>query len=154
METLTVRNNEKNFATLIHLSALTKYFIPFGNYIFPIVLWSTKKGTSEYIDHNGKQAINFQLSMLTYSLILLVITVPALIIGVLNNVTFNEIDNGDFIVKNFAEGNLTNVAIAGIVAAVVLVTMKIAEFFIIIYEAIKANNGEHVQYPFTINFLK
>ncbi|HKX87508.1 MAG TPA: DUF4870 domain-containing protein [Flavobacterium sp.] len=154
METLTVRNNEKNFASLIHLSALTKYFIPFGNFIFPIVLWSTKKGTSEYIDHNGKQAINFQLSMLTYSLILLIIAVPSLIYGFLNSTDLNQIDNGEFIIRNLAEGNLSNVIIAAIIAGSIYGLMKVAEFFIIIYEAIKANNGEHIQYPFTINFLK
>jgi uncharacterized Tic20 family protein len=26
----------------LHLSALTQYFIPFGNYIFPILFWSSK----------------------------------------------------------------------------------------------------------------
>lgn len=154
METLTVRNNEKNFATFIHLSALSKYFIPFGNFIFPIVLWGTKKGTSEYIDHNGKQAINFQLSMLTYSLILLIIAVPAFIYGIFNSTDLTEIDNGSFIIKNIAEGNMSNTIIMGIIAAVIYGLMRVAEFFIIIYESIKASKGESVQYPLTINFLK
>jgi uncharacterized protein len=154
METLTVRNNEKNFATLIHLSALTKYFIPFGNFILPIVLWGSKKGTSEFIDHNGKQAINFQLSMLTYSLILLIISVPSFIYGLLNNVNLDGNNNGREIIRNIAEGNLSNVIFIGVVAALIYGIMKVAEFFIIIYESIKANNGEQVQYPFTINYLK
>lgn len=154
METLTVRNNEKNFATLIHLSALTKYFIPFGNFILPIVLWGSKKGTSEFIDHNGKQAINFQLSMLTYSLILLIISVPSFIYGLLNNVNLDDNNNGREIIRNIAEGNLSNVIFIGVVAALIYGIMKVAEFFIIIYESIKANNGEQVQYPFTINYLK
>ena len=154
METVTVRNNEKNFSTLIHLSALSKYFIPFGNFIFPIVLWSTKKGDSEYIDHNGKQAINFQLSMLTYSLILLVIAVPAFFYGIFESANLEDINNGKMILRHLAEGNLSNVIIAAIVAGAIYGAMKIAEFFIIIYQAIKANNGEHIQYPLTINFLK
>ncbi|MCL9805004.1 DUF4870 domain-containing protein [Flavobacterium amniphilum] len=154
MEALTVRNNEKNFATLIHLSALTKYFIPFGNFILPIVLWGSKKGTSEFIDHNGKQAINFQLSMLTYSLILLIISVPSFIYGLVNNVNLDDNNNGREIIRNIAEGNLSNVIFIGVVAALIYGIMKVAEFFIIIYESIKANNGEQVQYPFTINYLK
>ena len=154
METLTVKNNEKNFATLIHLSALSKYFIPFGNFILPIVLWGTKKGTSYYIDHNGKQAINFQLSMLTYSIILLILAIPTFIYGFFNNTNLDEIDNGEFIIRNFAEGNLSNVAVAAIIAGSLYALMKVAEFFIIIYEAVKANKGEEVQYPLTINFIK
>ncbi|MEM8520606.1 DUF4870 domain-containing protein [Flavobacterium sp. PL12] len=34
---------DKNIAAFTHLSSLTQYFIPFGNYIFPILLWSSKK---------------------------------------------------------------------------------------------------------------
>ena len=54
METTT----EKNTATFTHLSSLTQYFIPFGNYIFPILIWSSQKGKSEFVDHNGKQVLN------------------------------------------------------------------------------------------------
>ena len=72
-------SNERNISTLVHLSTLTQYFIPLGNYIFPIILWSAKKNDSEFIDYNGKQVLNFQLSMLLYSLILGVIAVPIII---------------------------------------------------------------------------
>ena len=42
--------SEKNVATITHLSTLTQYFIPFGNYIFPILIWSSKKNESEFVD--------------------------------------------------------------------------------------------------------
>ena len=51
--------NNKNIATVLHLSALTQYIIPFGNYIFPIVIWSSKKDESEFVDFSGKQVLNF-----------------------------------------------------------------------------------------------
>ena len=56
--------NEKTIAALTHLSALSQYFIPFGNFIFPIIIWSSKKDKSEFIDSNGKNVINFHLSLL------------------------------------------------------------------------------------------
>ena len=72
--------SNKNLAAFTHLSTLTQYCIPFGNYIFPILIWSSNKSKSEFIDYNGKQVINFQLSMFLYSLILAVIAIPILII--------------------------------------------------------------------------
>lgn len=44
----------KNTSTIIQLSALTQYFIPLGNLIFPALLWSLKKNESEFVDYNGK----------------------------------------------------------------------------------------------------
>ena len=64
METLTITKHEKNYASLLQLSAFTKFIIPFGNYIVPFILWSTKKKESSFIDYNGKQILNFQLSIL------------------------------------------------------------------------------------------
>ena len=60
----------KNTAILLQLSALTQYFIPLGNYIIPTVIWSTQKERSKFVDYNGRQLINFQLSLLLYYLIL------------------------------------------------------------------------------------
>ena len=84
---------EKNTATFTHLSALTQYFIPFGNYIFPILIWSSKKDKSEFVDHNGKQVLNFQLSLLLYSLVLIMIAVPIFLITILKNIPFEALIN-------------------------------------------------------------
>jgi uncharacterized Tic20 family protein len=54
--------NEKNIATLMHLSTLTQYFIPFGNYIFPIIIWSSKENDSEFIDYNERKT-NLEFSV-------------------------------------------------------------------------------------------
>lgn len=70
---MTTATSERNTATFIHLSTLTQYFIPFGNYIFPIIIWSAKKSESEFVDISGKNVLNFQLSMLLYSLLAMII---------------------------------------------------------------------------------
>ena len=154
MEAVLTSNREKNYATLIHLSALTKYFIPFGNYIFPIVLWGSKKDSSEFIDYNGKQVLNFQLSMLLYSILLLIVSIPTLLFSIFNNVGFNEIENGNFLIEKLSAGNITGILVVALVAIGLFCFMKIAEFFLIIYGAIKTNEGEYFNYPLTIKFLK
>jgi len=54
METST----ERNIAAFTHLSTFSQYIIPFGNYIFPIILWTSKKEQSEFVDHNVNQSLN------------------------------------------------------------------------------------------------
>ena len=146
---------EKNIATFTHLSSLTQYFIPFGNYIFPIILWSTKKDESKFVDHNGKQVLNFQLSLLLYSLLLLMIAIPTLLISIFKDMPLNAlINNHDFEFSNFNfEANIGLLTI-GIVCLTIFGLLKIAEFFLIIYAAIKTSNGETYNYPITIPFIK
>jgi uncharacterized Tic20 family protein len=147
--------NNKNLATFTHLSALSQYCIPFGNYIFPIVIWSSNKDKSEFIDFNGKQVINFQLSMFLYSLVLAVIAIPIILITVFNNIPLDTIINdGDFMSHDLSVENITGIAIVAIVAIVLFVSLKVAEFFLIIYASVKASSGEKFQYPLTIPFIK
>jgi len=148
-------SNERNLAAFTHLSTLTQYIFPFGNYIFPIIIWSSKKDKSEFIDHNGKQALNFQLSMLVYSLVLILIAVPIFLVTVFRNVSFNDLinDNHDLFI-NFDYGNSIGLLTIGALALLVLAGIKIAEFFLVILATIKASNGEVYNYPLTIPFLK
>ena len=144
--------NEKNIATFIHLSTLTQYLIPFGNYIFPIIIWSSKKNESEFVDFNGKQTLNFQLSMFLYSLLLLLIAVPIILYAVFNNVDIVNNYNYDF--DNFPLSKITGIVMIGIIAGLMFCFMKAMEFFLIIYAAVKSSNGENYKYPLAIPFFK
>ena len=53
----------RNWAMICHLSALSGYFIPFGNVLDPVIIWAIKKDEFAFVDEQGKEAINFQLSM-------------------------------------------------------------------------------------------
>jgi len=151
METST----ERNTAALTHLSTFSQYFIPFGNYIFPIIIWTSKKDQSNFVDHNGKQALNFQLSILIYSLVLAMIAIPVFLYTVLKNVSFNDlINNNDIVFENFDYGNSIGILTVGALALFGFACIKIAEFFLVIYAAVKASNGEEYNYPLTISFIK
>jgi uncharacterized Tic20 family protein len=146
---------EKNIATFTHLSTLTQYFIPFGNYIFPIILWSSKKDKSEFVDHSGKQVLNFQLSLLLYSIALALIAIPILIFTVFNSIPLNTIINDESVVfDNFNFGENIGLITLGVTSVFVFIFLKIAEFFLIIYASIKTSNGEKFKYPITIPFIK
>ena len=147
--------NDKNLATVLHLSTLTQYIIPFGNYIFPIVIWSSKKDQSEFIDDNGKQVMNFQLSIFLYSVLLCLIAIPILIYTFFYNVPFEAIINdNDVIIENFNFNHIGGFAIVGITAVFLFAVLKIVEFVLIILAAVKASNGENYKYPLSIPFFK
>jgi uncharacterized Tic20 family protein len=153
--TVNKTTNETNTAALLHLSTLTQYFIPFGNYIFPILIWSAKKNESEFINASGKNVLNFQLSMFLYTLITLLIAIPVFIYTIFKNISIREISDGsDFIIDNFNSGNITGIVILAIVTLLLFCFLKVIEFMLIIYGAVKTSNGEIYNYPLTIRFLK
>jgi len=75
---------------IAHLCALVGFIVPFGHIIGPLVVWLIKKDESAFVDDQGKEAINFQISMTLYAvvaaiLILVVIGIFLLIgIGILD----------------------------------------------------------------------
>ncbi|HAH54166.1 MAG TPA: DUF4870 domain-containing protein [Flavobacterium sp.] len=147
--------NNKNLATFTHLSALSQYCIPFGNYIFPILIWSSNKAKSEFIDFNGKQILNFQLSMFLYSLVLAMIAIPILLLTIFSTIPSEAIFNENVVMENhFSTENITGIVIVAIIAILLFVILKVTEFFLIVYASVKASNGEQFEYPLTIPFIK
>lgn len=147
--------NEKNTATFLHLSALTQYVFPFGNYVFPIIIWSSKKNESEFVDYSGKQVLNFQLSIFLYSMILCLIAIPIFIYAIFKNIPFDKIiGDDDFLIENLTAGNITGITILGLLAVMLFLFLKVIEFILIIYAAVKSSNGEKYKYPLSIPFFK
>jgi len=142
-------------AAIINLSTLTQYFFPFGNFIFPVILWSINKDKSEYVNAQGKQTINFQLSLFLYTLLLAIIAIPTLLIAIFRDASFTALMNGDDLVfDNFSIGDHAGLLTFGIMAVVVFAFMKVAEFFLIIHASVKTSNGDDFKYPLTIPFIK
>ncbi len=148
-------NSNHTTAAFINLSSLSQYFIPFGNFIFPIIIWSTKKGSSEYVNQQGKETINFQLSLFLYTLLLALIAVPIFLVTLFKTINLETaMNNEDLFLNNLSIENFSGLIIIGIVAVVILGFMKIAEFFLIIYASVQTSKGENFKYPLTIPFLK
>lgn len=81
-------NNERQSRTwgmLCHLAGLACYIdVPFGNILGPLVVWLIKKEEFPFVDEQGKEALNFQISMTIYGiiagiLIIVLIGIPLLL---------------------------------------------------------------------------
>ncbi|WP_025740122.1 DUF4870 domain-containing protein [Aquimarina pacifica] len=147
-------NNHKNISTFIHLGTFSKYFIPFGNYIVPIVLWTTNKDKSSFINKHGKEAINFQLSILLYTVILGIFSFPFFIFSVFGDATINDLFHLDDFSFSFSNpGGFRTLIGASFIGIIALIGFFLEIIFVII-AALKANKGEEYKYPLSIRFIK
>jgi hypothetical protein len=62
-------NPARTWEMLCHLTALAGFIIPFGNIIGPLIIWQIKKNEFPSVDAHGKEALNFQISMMIYALV-------------------------------------------------------------------------------------
>ena len=60
----------RTWCVLCHASALLGLFFHFfGHLLGPLIVWLIKRGDAPEIDANGKESLNFQISMLIYDII-------------------------------------------------------------------------------------
>lgn len=152
-----IQNNHRNLATCIHLLSFGKWLFPLGNFILPILLWMVNSKKSTYVDHHGKQVINFQLSMTLYSIALAIIAVIILIVAFASGgIEFLEgLDrmDGDEFWKGENMGIFATMIGVGILFGGALIMIAVIDLVYTIRGAMQANDGVLFKYPLTIPFL-
>ncbi|MHB0912048.1 MAG: DUF4870 domain-containing protein [Armatimonadota bacterium] len=119
---------ERTWAMLCHLSALLIYVLPtFGNIIGPLVIWLVQKDRYPLVDDQGKESLNFQISLTIYGI-------------ALGGIAFIAV-----------------ISIVGILLLPVLyilgAALAIFQVVMVIVAAVAANRGERYRYPLTIRFI-
>lgn len=142
----------RTWAMLCHLSSLTGILLAFigippflfTNLITPLVVWLAKKDEHEFIDANGRESLNFQISMTLYG-----IAICVLIVGLI----FLLFVFGVF--ADTARGALgfvfTGMGLIGIV--IIALLFGLLQLALAILASLKAKEGQIYRYPFTIRFL-
>lgn len=74
----TTDRQARMWAMLCHLSAFSGWIIPFGHILGPLIIWLIKRDDHPFINEQGKESLNFQISLSIY-LIVSAILVLALI---------------------------------------------------------------------------
>jgi len=152
METLTKLDNQhddrylKNasHAPLIHLSSFSSLIIPFGSVLGPLITWLIWKDNNEFDNKNGKQAINFNLSIILYNIVILIIGIIAFITPLLATLETNS--------ENPAAVLFSLPGIWLLLGGFSL--LGLIRIILIIVAAVKAGNAEVYKYPITIQFIK
>jgi uncharacterized Tic20 family protein len=87
-----LQSEARLWAMLTHLTALCGFIgVPFGHLIGPLIIWLIKKDQFPLVDDQGKESLNFQLSMTIYGIVagilsFVVIGIPLLIALVLADI--------------------------------------------------------------------
>ncbi|MBS0214665.1 MAG: DUF4870 domain-containing protein [Proteobacteria bacterium] len=55
--------DERQWGMIAHLSALAGLIVPFGHVLGPLIVWLVKKDTMPFVDDQGKEALNFQITL-------------------------------------------------------------------------------------------
>jgi len=62
-------DDQKIWGMFAHLSAFFFFFVPLGNILGPLAIWLVKKKEFPFVEDQGKEALNFQLSFTLYAFI-------------------------------------------------------------------------------------
>ena len=77
----TSARDENMWAMFCHLSSFALFLIPFlGNIVGPLIIWIIKKDEFPLVNDQGKESINFQISMTIYFFASILLSV--IVIGV------------------------------------------------------------------------
>ncbi len=127
-----LQEGEPLWGMLCHLTALAGFIgIPFGNIIGPLVIWLIKKDTMPFVDDQGKESLNFQISMTLYGLAAsILLIVPIGLIAILG---------GPFLIVPFF---------------LLIMAVSVVVIVLVILASVEANKGKKYRYPLTIRFLK
>ncbi len=65
-----VTSDEQTYAMFMHLSLLGYLIINIFAIAIPIVMWVIKKDESPFLDDHGREALNFQITLVIFSILI------------------------------------------------------------------------------------
>ena len=69
-----VSQEDKMLAIIAHALVLVGPAVAFGQIIGPLVIWLIKKDESEFIADHAKEALNFAISLMIYTVVCIILT--------------------------------------------------------------------------------
>lgn len=142
---------ERTPALLIHLSPLLGFVLPvLGNVLGPLAVWLAFRDRSRVLDAQGKEALNFQLSVWVYSVLFGLLSLALFSLGLLGGVfgaAAGASDLGAFALF----GSLAALFAFVIPASVVLWAFPLV---VMVLAVIRVNQGRAYRYPLRIRFLR
>lgn len=144
----TLTTNDQSSAVILHLSPLLGFILPsLGHLLGPAIAWFALKDRSAALDDQGKEVLNFQLSITLYHFLALCAMLTLAGLGLLGSLAQGGTDGGGLFTLGLLSG------VFGIYLPVAL-AFSIVPFVLMIIAAVKAGNSQGYRYPMTIRFLK
>ena len=65
---------ERQWGAITHAAALLGILLPMALVLGPMIVWMIKRNESTFLDNQGKEAVNFQLTLLVASFIFILLS--------------------------------------------------------------------------------
>jgi uncharacterized Tic20 family protein len=132
-----------------HLSAIVCalcncVLIPFVSLIVPYLVWIGSRDKHPFVDDQGRESLNFQISMAIYAISVGILFVFLFLLTC--GIVFSSPGSSN------SSNNIFGWLTTTLVAFVVL--FGFFQIAVIILAAVKAYNGQSYRYPFTLRFLQ
>lgn len=72
-EVKSISHEEITWTISCHLSGLAGFLFPLGNILIPLFIWILKRRQFPYLHQQGKEAVNFQITVTIYYLISIIL---------------------------------------------------------------------------------
>lgn len=143
-------NEERTWATLVHLGGIMGAMVvsSVGSILGALIIWLIKRNDSKFVDEQGKEALNFQITICIASAVLGIIGAIRIGVWSFNSMFFNKrmLDFGDLNSMVFNSG------IYYIESLILLLWILNIIFSVI--AALRANKGIPYRYPVSLRFVK
>lgn len=139
-------NETRTWSMLCHLSALLMLFFSWGAILGPLIIWLIKRGESPEVDEQGKESLNFQITIYIIMLALGLV-LGLLFFGTLGLSTlwwgspFDAFTGSSAVVGGFGLLGLLGV-------------IRLIDIIFVIVASIRTNNGIPYRYPFNLRLIK
>lgn len=117
----------RTWAMMCHLSGLAILVAPPLNLVVPLIIWLAKRDEHPFIYDQGREAVNFQLSMTLYFFGLIFGTIALMIILI------------GFLLLPFV--------------ILALIAIYLLQIVLCVIAAVNANDGRPYRYPFTLRLV-
>ncbi|TDW96500.1 DUF4870 domain-containing protein [Dinghuibacter silviterrae] len=135
----------RTWTMLCHLSALLMLFYTWGAVLGPLIIWLIKRGESPEVDEQGKESLNFQITIYIISLALSIV----LGLAFFGSWGLSGLFGSPFDLFS-APHVLTGVfGLAGILGLV-----RLVDIILVIVASIRTNNGVPYRYPFNFRLIR
>jgi uncharacterized Tic20 family protein len=128
----------KTWAMWAHLSALGGLVFPFGNILGPLVIWLSKRDEIPEVNVNGKEALNFQMTMSGISIAIWIVSVALTIASI-------ALPQG-------AESAMA--ALIGVIEGLSMLAVLAIWITCVTQASVAAHKGEAYTYRFSLHFIK
>lgn len=142
---------ERTPALLIHLSPLLGLVLPvLGNVLGPLAAWLAYRDRGPVLDHQGKEALNFQLSVWLYSVAFGLLFLALFSLGLIGG-AFGAAAGAPGAGALAVFSSLAAFFAFFIPASVVLWAFPLV---VMVLAVIRVNQGRAYHYPLSIRFLR